>query len=433
MNIKNPIKNVFKKIYENTIIKNSIFLIMTNIFSLATGFFFWMIATRLYTPSDVGIISAILSSMSLIAVISSVGLPMALTLYLPINTKDADKIINSSLIVCIIISITISLMFLLGIDIFAPKLKIILGNLELMIVFAMTTMMATISLLIGGIFVAGKKSSFHMIKENIFGITKMVLLVTMSGFGAIGIFISWSMGLMVAIIIGFILMFKLWRYKPMATLDPIIKKMAKFSVGNYIAGIFYNLPKFIFPIIIVNKISADYAGYFFIAMTIAGLFYGVPEAVAGPFLANSYDKEKFWINVNNAIRFDMCILIPGLLLLMIFGRFILGLFNPNYATHSFNTLIILAMTSIPISLITTFNMIRNAQKRVTTVIKIDAFVTTTTIVLSILLMKTWSIEGIAISYLIANIVASVIIILKTKDPLEFTIRLIKGERMLLSN
>ncbi len=433
MNIKISVNNISKKIYENTIIKNSIFLIMTNLFSLAIGFFFWMIATRLYTPDDVGIISAILSSMSLIAVISSVGLPMALTLYLPANTKDADKIINSSLIVCIIISITISLMFLLGIDIFAPKLKMILRNLELMIVFVMTTTMATVSLLIGGIFVAGKKSSFHMIKENIFGITKTVLLVMMPGLGAIGIFISWSMGLTVAIIIGFILMFKLWRYRPMTTFDPIIKKMAKFSVGNYIAGIFYNLPKFIFPIIIVDTISADSAGYFFIAMTIAGLFYGVPEAIAGPFLADSYNKEKFWINVDSAIRFDMYILIPGLLLLMIFGRSILGVFNPNYAIHSFNTLMILAVTSIPISLITTFNMINNAQKKVVTVIKIDAFVATTTIVLSIILMKAWNIEGIAISYLTANIVASVIIILKTKDPLEFIIRLIKGERRLLSN
>jgi len=400
---------------------------------MAAGFFFWMLATRLYTPSDVGIISAIISSMSLIAIISSAGLPMALTLYLPVNTKNANNIINSSLIVCIIISIIVALTFSLGIGIFAPELKTVLGNLGLMVMFAMATMMSTVSLLINGIFNAGKKSSFQMVKENSFGVTKILLLIILSGFGAMGIFISWSLGLIVAMAIGFFLMFKLWRYSPTATFDPIIKTMARFSVGNYIAGIFYNLPKFIFPIIIVGTISADSAGYFFIAMTIAGLFYGVPEAIAGPFLANSHDKEKFWVNVNKALRFDMCILIPGLLILAIAGRFVLGVFNPNYAVHSFNTLLILAAASIPISLITTFNMIRNAQKKVTVSIKVDAFVTIMTIILSIPLMKMLNIEGIAISYLVANIVAAIIIILKTENSVEFTIRLIKGERTTISS
>lgn len=427
------INSIFKNIYHDTIIKNTVFLIITNVFNMAAGFFFWMLATRLYTPNDVGIISAIISSMSLIAIISSVGLPMALTLYLPVNAKSANNIINSSLIVCIIISIIVALIFSLGIGIFAPKLKIMLGSLGLVVMFAMATMMSTISLLINGIFNAGKKSSFQMVKENSFGITKILLLIILSGFGAMGIFISWSLGLVVAMAIGFFLMFKLWRYSPTAKFDPIIKKMARFSVGNYVAGIFYNLPKFIFPIIIVNTISADSAGYFFIAMTIAGLFYGVPEAIAGPFLADSHDKEKFWVNVNKAIRFDMCLLIPGLLILAIVGRFVLGVFNPNYAANSFNTLMILAVASIPISLITTFNMIRNAQKKVTVSIKVDAFVTIMTIILSIPLMKMLNIEGIAISYLVANIIAAIIIILKTENSVEFTIRLIKGERTISSN
>lgn len=431
INIKTSIDNLFKKIHSDPIIKNAIFIILTNFCNLVIGFFFWMLATRLYTPNDIGIISAILSSISIISIISSVGLPMALTLYLPENVKNANRIINSSLIVCIIISITISLIFSLEVDILAPKLKIILGNPVLIVVFVMTAMVTTISLLIGGIFVAGKRSSFHMIKENIFGIVKTVLLILLSGLGVIGILISWSLGLVVAMIVGFFLMFKLWKYKPMATFDPIIKKMARFSVGNYIAGIFYSIPKFIFPIIIINLISADAAGYFFIAMTIAGLFYGIPEAVAGPFLAESSNKDKFWNNVHNVIKFDMYLLIPGLLLFAIIGRSILGVFNPNYAIHSFNTFLILAAASIPISLITVFNMIRNAQKRVTSAIKVDVFVAVTTITLSIPLMRILNIEGIAISYLIANTIAATVIILKTKNPVEFASRLIKKDEMVI--
>lgn len=417
----------FKRIYTDTILKNSIYLIMTNISSMVIGFIFWMMATRFYTPSDVGIISAILSSMMLISIISSVGLPMTMTLYLPVNIQNSSRIINSCLIVGIIVSMTFSLIFILGVNIWAPKLDTVLGSLTLMIIFIATTMMTTVSLFMGGIFTAGRRSSFHMIKENIFGIVKIILLILLSSFGAIGIFMSWSIGLIIAITIGFFLMFKLWKYTPILVIDPIIKSMARFSIGNYVAGIFYNIPKFIFPILIVNMLSAESAGYFFIAMAIAGVFYGIPEAIAGPFLVESSDKEKFWNNVYKVIKFDMYLLIPGLILLIIFGKFVLTMFNPNYAEHSFNTLIILSLVSIPLSLITTFNMVRNAQKKVVTAIKIDAVVTIMTLILSIYLMRIWSIEGIAISYLFANTLVATIIILQVKNPIEFISRLIKGD------
>lgn len=419
---------IFKRLYADRILKNSMYLIMTSFSGMAIGFFFWMIAAKFYSPGDIGTISAILSSMLLISTISCVGLPMAMTLYLPINTQKANGIINSCLLVGITVSAIFSLIFILGINIWAPKLDPILGNFKLGVMFIITTIMTTISLFMGGMFTAGKRSSFQMIKENTFSISKTLILVLMSGFGAIGIFMSWSIGLVIATLLGFYLLTKLWGYKPMFSIDPMIKTMAKFSIESYIAGIFYNIPKFIFPIIIVNLLSNESAGYYFIAMTIAGMLYGVPEAVMGPFLAESSDKEKFWNNVNKAIKFDMYLLIPGLLLLTIFGKFLLNLFNPSYAVHSFNTLIILAAVSIPLSLINTFNMIRSSQKRVISAIKVEFAIATITIILSLYLMRIWNIEGIAISYLVANTIIAITIIFNTKDSIDFILRLINKEK-----
>lgn len=419
---------MFKRMYSDRILKNSMYLIMTSFSGMVIGFFFWMIATKFYSPGDIGTVSAILSSMLLISTISCVGLPMAMTLYLPVNTQKANGIINSCLLVGITVSATFSLIFILGINLWAPKLGLLLGNFKFGVMFIVTTIMTTISLFMGGMFTAGKRSSFQMVKENTFSISKTLILVLMSGFGAIGIFMAWSIGLVIATLLGFYLLTKLWRYKPILTIDPMIKNMARFSIESYIAGIFYNIPKFIFPIIIVNLLSSESAGYFFIAMTIAGMLYGVPEAIMGPFLAESSDKEKFWNNVNKAIKFDMYLLIPGLLMLVIFGKFILNLFNPNYAIHSFNTLIILAAVSIPLSMINTFNMIRSSQKRVISAIKVEFTIATITIILSLYLMRIWNIEGIAVSYLIANTIVAIAIIFNTKEPIEFILRLINREK-----
>lgn len=415
--------NIIKKIFRDSIFKNSMYLISTNFFNMALGFFFWAIATRHYTTGDIGITSAILSSIYLVSTISLIGMPLAMTFYLPMYYKNSNGIINSCLIIGILISIIFSLMYILAVGILAPGLKVIFADLEMIIIFVFTTMMMTVSSLMTGAFTAGKKSSYHMVKENISSIIKIFMLIILTGFGVIGIILSWSISLALAIMVGFYLLFKLWKYVPALTFDPIIKNMAKFAIGNHIAWTFYNVPRFVFPIIILDLISAESAGYFFIAMTVAGLLYGIPYSISLSFLAESSDKDNFWKNVNKILRFNMYILIPGLLLFMILGKFILNFFNPNYADNSFTSFIILSMTSFPISLIVIFNMIESAQKRVMTIIKINVMVVLMSIIFSIPLMKIWGIEGVAMAYFIANTIIAIVITFKVKNPIEFATRL----------
>lgn len=427
--MKNKMLYLLASIYTDSIIKNAIYMMMTNFSSLALGFLFWMVAARYYTPSDIGIISAVLSGIFLISTISTIGLPIALTFYLPRYPKNANAIINSCLIIGIIISIIFSLISVLKIQIWAPESKSIMNHLDLTIVFVITTVMTTISLLMSGTFTAGKRNSFHMIKENSFNVIRILFIILFSGLGAIGIFISWSIGLIMSMIMGFFLMFKLWKYKPTLSFDPVIKKMAGFSIGNHIAGIFYSLPRFALPIMVVDFISAESAGYFFIAMTIASLLYGIPAAISGPFLAESSDKDNFWNNVHKAMKFNIYLLIPGLLVFMIFGRFVLNTFNPTYAENALMTLIILSMVSIPQALIVMFGTVRSAQKRVTTTIIINAIVAVITFILFVPLMRMWNIEGVAMSYLVANTIVAIAIIIKMENPIEFILVTLIGYKI----
>ena len=418
---------VIKKIFADSLLKNSVYLMMATFFNAILGFFFWMIAARYYAPNDIGIISAILSSVSLISMISLVGFPTALIFYLPRDSKNVNRIINSCLTICIAISIIFSLIFILGINIWTPELKLVSSNIEIVAIFIITTIMTTVSALISGAFTAGRKSSFHMTKENIFGFIKIFPLVIFAGLGTMGIFLSWSVGLVSSMIIGFILLSKLWKYSPMLTFDPIIKNMARFSAGNYISGIFYSLPRLILPIMIISLISAESAGYFFIAFTMAGLLYGISQSISSSFLAESSDKDKFWNNVNKAIKFNVGLLIPGLLLFVIFGKFVLNMFNSQYAENATSSLMILTATSIPLSMIGIFNTVRNAQGKVRSIIKTNFLVAFITLSLAIPLMRIWNIEGAAISYLTANTIVAIVVMYRMKSSVGSTLKVLNGD------
>lgn len=420
MNI-NILETTINKIYKDPLLKNSIFLISTHIVNAISGFFFWIIAARYYTPDDIGITSAILSSVTLIALMSLIGFPTALIFYLPRYVDRANKIINSCLIIGVSMTIIFSIIFILGIEIWSPKLKLMFYDSQIILIFIISAAMTNASAIMSGSFTAGRRSSYYTIKENTFAISKIFLLILFAGFGTMGIFLSWSVGLIIAVVIGFVLLIKLWKYYPIFVIDPIIKDMASYSSLIYIGGVFYTLPKVIFPIIILNSVSAEFAGYFYIAMTIASLLYSVPISIGNSFLAESSNKDEFWNNMIKSIKFNMSLLIPGTLSLMIFGKLILNVFNPKYADNSLNSLIILAMASIPMSLILIFCQMKNAQNKIKITIAIHGMVAAITFILSWYFMKIWSIEGIATAYLIANTTVAIIIMSKMKKDTILTV------------
>jgi O-antigen/teichoic acid export membrane protein len=416
-------KKVLDKLFKDSLIKNSIYLILTSLINSGIGFLFWVVAARYYTPNDIGITSAIFSSISLVSMISAIGLQRALVFYLP-RDKNTDKIISSCLAMNIASSIMFSSVFILGLRIWSPGLIPILNSLQNILLFIIVTMAISVSGLIGAAFTAGRRSSFQMFKETTYHIVKLCPLIFLVSFGSIGIVLSIGIGLLLSIAIGFLLLFKVWKYLPGLKLDPIIKNMASFSAGNYISDIFYNLPILVLPIMILDVISAKSAGYFYIAIMMSSLLYGISQSISNSLLVESSDKDKFWSNVNKSIKFSMIILIPGILLFAIFGKFILNIFNPSYAENATMTLIILSTASIPLSLITIFNTVRNAQHRVMSMIKMNVIVAGITLMLSIPLINIMNIEGVAISYLIANTVGALIVISRIKNPKEFTIELL---------
>lgn len=416
-------RNILSNIIGDSLIKNSIYLMTTSFFSGILGFLFWIIAARYYTPNDVGITSAMFSSLTLVSIISFLGLTRALIFYLPRN-GNTNKIINSCLTTGIISSAIFSLIFISGLKIWAPELLLTLNNLGNISIFIAVTIAMSISGLIGASFTAGRRSSFLMIKEAVYHFVKMFPLILFTSFGAIGIVMSIGVGFASAIIVGFILLPKVWKYSPGLILDPIIKDMASFSAGNYVAGLLYNLPKLIFPVIILNMIEAKSAGYFYIAMMTASILYDVSLAISSSLLVESSDQDQFFNNIMKSIKFNLIIASLGILSFIIFGKFILNIFNPSYAENAATTMIILAATSIPLSLVNIFTTVRNSQGRVASMIKMNMLTASITFILSIPLIRVMNIEGAAVSYLIANTVGALIVISRINSPKEFTLKLL---------
>ena len=124
----------FKKIMSDSLYRNSIYLMFSTGIMTVLGFVFWMIASRMYSTTDIGLATTIISAMGLIVGLSVLGLNIGLIRYLP-RSKDKNKKINTCFTLTALASIIIGTIYLLGIEKFSPALLFIQENLILSFAF----------------------------------------------------------------------------------------------------------------------------------------------------------------------------------------------------------------------------------------------------------------------------------------------------------
>lgn len=139
MNIPIP-KNwkEFKQHLNEPLFKNTYFLMINRITGAGAGFFFWLLATRFYTPQEFGLATAIIVAMNLVILFSLFGFNFGIIGYLS-NENDKTGLINSCFTITSISSLLLALTFVVGIDFWSPALAIIKENAAFLICFILFT------------------------------------------------------------------------------------------------------------------------------------------------------------------------------------------------------------------------------------------------------------------------------------------------------
>lgn len=404
------IKRKYNQIMSDSLYRNSVYLMVSTFIMSVLGFVFWMIGARLFTTEQVGLATTLISVMSLITSFSLLGLNTGLIRYLP-TAENKDKKINTCFVLVAILTIMISSIFLISTQTLSPKLMFVHDNIILAFVFIIFMIFASFSSLIDSIFVAYRSTKFILIKNTIFSSLKIILLFVFVWLGAYGIFTSHMIGLIAGFLTVFFILIYKFNYKPQfAFYDSIIKKIGKYSFGNYIAGFIGGLPTMLLPLLILNKLGAESSAYYFIAMMIATLLFVISSATTQSLFAEgSHNEKNLNIQIKKAVKIITLLLIPGILLTIFFGKYILLLFGQAYSTEGFRFLQLLALSGIFIGINSVFGTLLRVKKRIKSLIVISIFNAILILGLSYLFMdNNLGLLGIGYAWLIGQGIVSVI-------------------------
>ena len=394
----------------DSLYRNSIYLMSSTLVMAVLGFAFWMINARLFTVEQIGLATTIISVMGLITGFSVLGLNIGLIRYLP-RAKEKNKKINTAFTLVAITTVIVTSIFLIGLGKFSPRLIFIQESLILSFSFIFFMVFAGFNSIIDSVFIAYRNTKYILAKNTIFSCLKIVLSFLFVGLGAYGIFSSWMISLIIAISFSFFMLIKKYEYKPkFAFYDSIIHKIGKYSFGNYVAGFIGGLPLMILPLMITNMIGPETTAYYYMAMMIAGLLFVIPQATTQSLFAEgSYDEENLKVQVKKAVKIIALLMVPGILITVFFGQYILLAFGKEYSTEGFRFLQIIALSGVFVGVNAVFGKILQIKKRVKEIIMINIFGAIVLIGLVYLLMDK-GLLGIGLAWVIGRSVVSLIYI-----------------------
>lgn len=388
----------------DSLLSNAIYLMSTTFLTTFLGFLFWLITARIYTPQDIGFASNIISSMNLITLLSLFGFNIAFIRFLPISSEK-DSLINTGFSLSIIASLILSILFLYKIELWSPKLIFLKENPVFSLLFILMSCLWLITTLLNNIFISNRSSIYVLEKELLFGFVRIIFPIFLVSFGSIGIFLSWGIGSIIALIFGIVLLFRIHpSYCPQIQFKKeIIYSMFNFSFGNYIANLMTSTPALILPIIITTIASPEAGAYFYITWMMANLLFAIPSQVSQSLLAEgSSNSSTENHNTIKSIKFIVVLLVPSIVFIILFGNKLLNLFGPQYSIEGTELLKILSASALPFAINSVYISEMRIKQKTSRIILVTSMISITTILISFLVVGSMGIIGVGYVWILAN-------------------------------
>lgn len=410
--IRARITDLLKKLASDSLFRNSFYLMLSTSTMAVFGFAFWLICSHLFTPSQIGIATTLISAMTLISYASLLGFNNTFIRFLP-TSENKNGEINTGLTLSIVTGIILASGYVFLVPYLTPKLGILHQNIFYTLGFILMVSLATINLLTDSIFVAYRVAKYNFFIDGLLmSGTKLLLPVAFVGFGAYGIFMASGVAASLAMVASiFFLTVKFgYTFRPGIHLSSL-KKVFSYSFGNYVANLFNIAPILLLPLIILNHLGAASAGYYYLAFTIVSLLYAVIYAVSQSLFAEgSYDDRKTKELLTKSVAVISSILLPGVFILYFAAPTFLNMYGNGYAEAATRTLQVFGLAAPAVAFYTLNNFILRVKKKIyeTVVINVIYFLSVSG------LAYLWVDRGlvwIGLAWLIGNLISGLVGIL----------------------
>ena len=345
------LQTLLTRLRTDHLVRNSLYLFLSTAVQAALGFIFWLVMARLFSSTDVGKASSLISATSLIGYFALFGLNSTLIRFLP-TAEDGNRLITSALLLVVGTGASIGFVYVLLTPVIASRLAFIDRSPALTAGFVLLSSAAAVNVLTDSVFIAHRRAELCALTDGVIGgFGKIIFGLVLAGTGAYGLFSASTGGFAASALASVVLIAVVLHWRPSLS-RPVqaLRPLLRFSGANYVANAFNLLPSVVVPLIVLDRLGPKPAAYYFVAFQMATLLYAAVNAVESSFLAEGSQAGADWRAVRRRSRLlAIMLFVPGGIILSAAAHWVLLAFGVEYSQHGTGCLVLLAIAVLPIA------------------------------------------------------------------------------------
>lgn len=337
-----------RHVMNDSLYRNSAYLFINSGIMAATGLLFWTLAARLFPAEQVGLVSTLIAAATFVASASILGLDHTLIHFLGKHPKRIKTIINTALTTAATGVFVVSGLYLAIVPLIAPDLSFILSSAIWIAAFFVLMLVTTWNNLLTSVFISFRATYFVLIAGICFSVLRIILLPMFNGQGISGLFSAhlFAFGLGIIVSFGCLFISKRYIFTPRITKDTV-QLIKGYSLRTYVASLLASIPPLVTPLFIITFLGASQVAYYNMPLMIVTLLAIIPMATSQSLFAEGVnDSADLKSHIIRAIKFIYALLIPVVIVVVIAGNWMLGLFGESYAEHGYGLLVLLSLAAL---------------------------------------------------------------------------------------
>jgi len=354
------------RLLQDSLVVNSGYLLGLNLVGAVVGLAFWTLAARFYSPDEVGLASAVISIVILLAGIASLGLGIGLVRFLA-DADDPERMLNTAFTFVGLTSLAVGSVYLTGVQLWSPTLNFLGRRLDLALGFAGFLGLTTLGSLLQMVYVAFREARYAFWQVLAMNLLRLALLVALMSAGALGIVAAVAIGMGLAnglSLFGFMpLVVRGFRIRPRWSARAI-KTLVPYSAGGYLADLLYRAPILLMPPLTLELLGAESSAHAYVGWMLGWLLASPGQALASSaFAEGSHAPDDLRRVLSRAMRYAMAVTTLLAVLTGLAAPWVLMPFGRCYADGAMHLLRWLAAAAPLVALNNLYFSVLRVQKR----------------------------------------------------------------------
>jgi O-antigen/teichoic acid export membrane protein len=409
------IRLLAQRIRSDSLLRNSTYIMGTTIATSAIGYLYWIVAAHIYSTQDVGLASAIIAVMMLTATLTNLGIDSTLVHMLPRRETGYawSLTLNAGLAMGALAGLLAGSIVVVALPLFFSRQFAVFGRYPAYtFVFVAGVPLWIIATLLDQTFVAERAANNMLLRNTAFAVFKLLLMVLLFQWGALGIFSSLVLAVAATLIGGWLLLIPCLKRAYCLAVRGIIgqvRTMLSLLAWNHFINIGGLMPMYLLPIFVTVRLSAADNAYYYTTSMVGTFFFMISSAVAAALFAEgSHATDNVLHKTRSSAVIIGILLVPAMLAVFLAGRSIMGLFGPEYVQHSLQLLTIFTIAAVPDAITNIYVSVLRVQKRLQRAMLLNLGMASLTLLLSWVLLPILGITGTGWAFLAAQIAGSLV-------------------------